>query len=461
MTCLASDMSSLSAQTEKFMKKKYILLSFFLFTAIFKAYPQQALSLSDAIQTTLTNNYGIQIEYKKVNISQNNNNWGQAGALPTIQLTLNQNNSRRYNSGSPISVIQTDTSFYSADVNPAVNLNWTLFNGFQVRMEKRKLEQLQKETEGNASIVISNTIQSVILGYYQAVLQKERLEVLRKNLTLSRDKYEYLKLKRSLGSSATSELLLEEGNYLNDSTNVLNQEMAYRNAIRNLNFILGVEETNTPQQLGDNLEFEDEEFNLDALSAKMQNDNIDLRKTYISQEILKQQVSLNRGQKYPTLSLEASQFVNQSNMYRLDTPGSIATLNSTTAVNFKLSFNLFNGGKIKRVIKNSLLQEEIGKIGISQLKNSLNKDLHSSYDLYNNRRNLHGIARRKREVADLNLSINEDKFKNGSINSFDYRSIQLNALLAEFEDLQTIYNLIEAKVSLMRLTGGIIETYGN
>ncbi|MTI32454.1 TolC family protein [Xanthovirga aplysinae] len=441
------------------MKKTYILLSFFLLVTNFKAFSQQSLSLSDAIQIGLENNYGIQIEGKKINISRNNNNWGQAGAYPSIQLVVNQSNNRTFDSGGPLSFIRNDTSYFSSGANPAINLSWTFFNGFKVKMEKRKLEQLQRETEGNASIVISNTIQSIILGYYQGVLQKERLEILNKNLSLSRDKYEYLKIKQSLGSSATSELLLEEGNYLNDSTNVLNQEIAYRDAIRNLNLLLGIKDTDTPLQLTDRMEFEALNYDLDELSTKMLQDNIDLKKTYISQEILKKEVRLSKVQKYPTISLEASQFLNQNNLYRIDTPGRIATFTSTTALNFRLSFNLFNGGRIKRAIKNAALQEEIGKIGIDQLKNSLNKDLHSTYDLFKTRRNLYGISQRKKDVASLNLSISEDKFKNGSINSFDYRNIQLNSLLAEFDALQAVYNLMEAKISLMRLTGGIIETY--
>ena len=143
-------------------------------------------------------------------------------------------------------------------------------------------------------------------------------------------------------------------------------------------------------------------------------------------------------------------------------PGPPDPLNSETSLyygNFTIAFTLFNGGKIKRAIQNAIVREDIENVRTDRLKLSLYKDLSEAYDSYNIRRQLYGINRRKREVADLNLQISEEKFRNGTINSFDFRTVQNNRLIAAVQELQSIYNLLDTNVSLMRLTGGIIEEY--
>lgn len=452
--------------------KKLVIISFIILSASpMKA--QKDLSLEDAIRIGLERNYDIRIEQKNIEESINNNSWGEAGRYPNITLNFNQNNSIQDN-------VETATPFQIQDVtqsrilNPVVSLDWTLFNGFKVNMSKKRLENLEQQTEGNASIVVSNTIQSIILGYYTAVLEKERLRELQKQLDLSRDKYEYFKLKKELGGAVTADLLLEENNYLTDSTNLINQQLSYRNAIRNLNVLLA-EEPDTQYNLTDPLEIEVVDYQFGDLYDQLEN-NVDLKKQYISQQILKYDTRIRKAERYPTLSLRSSY---SNNRNRLDLseasfpaqnqdgtlsfiPGPQDPLNSvtnTTSLNFVISFNLFNGGKINRAIQNAIIQEDIGNIQTDRLKNSLHKDLLEAYDEYNIRKLLNRINSRKRETSEQNLEISEEKFRNGTINSFDYRTVQNNNLVAAIQELQSIYNLIDSKVTLMRLTGGLIGEY--
>ena len=87
------------------------------------------------------------------------------------------------------------------------------------------------------------------------------------------------------------------------------------------------------------------------------------------------------------------------------------------------------------------------------------KDLADNFDQYSIRNKIYDINTRRVEVAQTNLNMSSDKFDNGSINSFDFRTVQNTHLNAAIQRLQSLYNLIDSKVSLMRLTGGIVETY--
>ena len=129
--------------------------------------------------------------------------------------------------------------------------------------------------------------------------------------------------------------------------------------------------------------------------------------------------------------------------------------------NFTISFTLFNGGRINRAIQRASLQENIGEIRVDRLKTSLRRDLKQAYDQYNSRKNLYEVNKRRKESARQNLDINSDKYSNGSINSFDYRTIQNTYLLASIQELQSLYNLIDSEITLLRLTGGLMRDYDN
>ena len=430
----------------------------------------QTLSLSDAIQIGLDRNYDIRIEKGNVEVATNNNTWGEAGRLPQVDISVGYNTTYTDNVKTAFPTATQGQTLNSAFI-PGVNVNWVLFDGFRIYATKRRLEQLQAESSGNASIVIANTLQSIILGYYLVVLEEERLEEFKKQLNLSSDRYELTKTKYDLGSSVTTDLLLEEGNYLTDSVNVINQELVVRNALRNLNVLLAEDDLDQPYHFVDSLSVEEEVYDLYSLQQKMLAENVDLRRQYISQSVLTSNKDIAKADRYPSLSFNAGITDNRSrlNLSRATfftgegfASGPSDPLRSVTDnyfANFTLSWTLFNGGRINRAIKNAVLQEDIGNLRVEQLKNRLDRDLSEAYDRYKVRLKLYRVNERREASAALNLSVTEEKFKGGTINSFDFRVVQNNYLSASIVRLQSLFNVIDSKIELMRLTGGLVQAY--
>ena len=55
------------------------------------------------------------------------------------------------------------------------------------------------------------------------------------------------------------------------------------------------------------------------------------------------------------------------------------------------------------------------------------------------------------------MQISGDKVRAGTINSFNYRDVQLIYLSASLNRLSAVYNLIDADTALARITGGIVR----
>lgn len=79
---------------------KKILLISFLFVS-FLSVSQTDLSLSEAIEKALANNFQIKLIKTNLDISETQNTWGMAGAVPTVNLNINNSNSLNDNTNNP------------------------------------------------------------------------------------------------------------------------------------------------------------------------------------------------------------------------------------------------------------------------------------------------------------------------------------------------------------------------
>lgn len=69
------------------------------------------------------------------------------------------------------------------------------------------------------------------------------------------------------------------------------------------------------------------------------------------------------------------------------------------------------------------------------------------------------LANEQEASAKLNLDLSADKLKNGSINSFNYRDVQIMYMNAAIAKFRAIYNVAQSNTDLLRITGGIIREF--
>jgi len=428
-----------------------ILFFLFLVSGI---YAQQPITLDEAILKGLENNFQIRIAKQQYNIAGLNNKWGTVGRFPSINLgvqSINRYDNTPVFDTASFEYIRGDQ--YTNSLTPYANLQWLLFDGLSVSINKQKLDLLENYSLGYSTIVVENTIQSIILGYYLALLEEERLKVLESVKGLSGDRFNYEMMRKDLGSSVTFDVLQAKNSYFSDSTNYLLQQLRVKNAYLRLNLLLG-EPPQVNFMLVDSFQVEIQNYLLDDLMNKMLASNRTLMNQYVNQEILKKDVKIAKSDIWPSLVMNAGVDYtqgwydwekHQQNTYLFD-----------YYANFTLSFNLFNGGNTKRAIESAKITEKIGEIEITQATQTLENLLVNQYDLYSIRKQLLEVANVNLESAELNMQIATEKYRNGTINSFNFRDVQLIFLNASSNKLNAIYDLIDSQVELLRLTGGII-----
>jgi len=428
------------------MKTILLLLIFLLSGLLVKA--QQTLTLTDAISKALENNYGIIITRGNQQIAEASNTWGAAGRYPYINLSLSDNNSYTINENANSSTIRL-----SADAS----VNWTLFDGFSVRINKTRLDELEELSKHNTAIMVEGTIQSVILAYYDVLLQKEKLKTVEEVLDLSEDRYRQMEDKKEYGAAVTYDVLQAQNAYLSDRGRFLLQEVAYKNSIRNLAYLMADTE-NVRYELTEKFEAIPVDYVFADLQAQMIENNKSLKNQYVNQRLLENAIAAAKSNYSPALDFRGG-VTGTSTRSGIEDQEANWSNNANFYGNFILSWNLFSGGNRKRAVQIAEIDQELGLVELEDIQHDLTNRLANLYEFYLVQKELLSVARENLEAARLNLQISQEKFDVGAINSFNFRDVQTFYLNSAQAELEAVYSFIDAHTSLLRIAGVIIQEY--
>ncbi len=426
-------------------KIKFIIL--FVLAGFFAA-AQQPLTLTDAISKALENNYGIVMIKESQRIAEIRNNWGNAGRYPYINLSLGDDNS--YN-------INNTENFANNRFSAGASLSWTLFDGFSVRINKQRFEELEQLSKQNTAIMVEGTIQSVILAYFDVLLQKEKLKNWDEIMQLSQDRFNQAEQRKAFGTYVTYDVLQAKNAYLTDRSGYLTQEVNYKNSLRDLNFLMA-DETGAEYNLTDSFQAIPVDYVLADLQAQMIENNKSLQNQYVNQRLLENAVAGAKSNFYPTIDFRGG-VTGTANRNNFEERGESWGNSANFYGNFTLSYNLYSGGNRKRAMDIAKIEEAIGLVEMEEMKHDLNNTLLNLYEFYVLRQELLTLAFENLEAAKLNLKLSKERFEAGTINSFNYRDVQISYITIAQRQLEAVYNFINAQTALLRMTGTIIQEY--
>ena len=417
------------------------------------SFSQRDLTASQAVFIALENNYQIIISEKQHEINEENNKWSEAGAFPTVTLTVANNNTIQDNTNNPFTF--TPGIVLSQSINPSLSANWNIFSGFAVKISKQRLEQLEEQSANNAVAVIETTIQDVLKAYYTAQLQNDRKDLFKSVLALSRDRYNYYELKEKYSSSNSLELLQFKNQYLTDSTNFLMQEISYLNSIRNLGLLMNDSTlVETGFHLTDKIDIAIDDVDFTNAEQDMLANNQNLKNQFIALELQSTNTSFQKSFLYPTLSFQAGVTPGWSSIRELKTNAfEVQITNLSYYGNLNLRYSLFNNWKNKRAHEVSKIQEEITALNIESMKQSLSNTLKNLIELYNVRLQLVSISQENLVYAEKAFHLAEERFELGTINSIELATFQHNYQNTMIQHFENLFNKMDTYLEIYKMTG--------
>jgi outer membrane protein TolC len=232
------------------------------------------------------------------------------------------------------------------------------------------------------------------------------------------------------------------------------QSLALRNAVRNLNLLMG-EEVDAQWLFSSTLEAPTATYSYIDVWNEVVSRNQSLRNQVLNSMLAEQDVRLAKSVMYPVLSFNAgiTESENQFSAGELSARG--ATLNYFG--NFTLNFNLFNGGRTRRALQNARVREEISLLSQQELERQVQADLRNLLDLYGAQLSIYELTAKNVDNQRVALEIARDRFQTGLVNTFDYRAQQLAFLNAGMARIEAMQQLLSTHTQMVRLRGGLVR----
>ncbi len=421
-----------------------------LLLCIVPLFAQDVLTVEEAIKIGLKNNFDVLIARNNVEIAENNRGKGTAGFLPTLDAmgdaTISENNEE---TNSPFSFGSTNTKSYMGNLS----LNWALFDGFKMFINKRKFDQLTELGYDQARNQIESSVVEIMRTYFNLVQQSQLLDVAKNNLEISKSRLNKEEVRISIGGLSSTDLLNARVTYNNDRSTTLNQELQLEIAMKDLNIALGrgpeikvfVQKEITLKIL---------ELDYDEILELSLEKNSALSISRRSQEIAKEDIELTKSVFYPRIALKGGATYSNRNIAR--SAGSEITSKSTNYEGgLQLSWNLFNGMQHSIDVQNAKIQEKNSRLIFEKSKNIISGLVREKYDTFQKRLLLMNLEKENVEAAHQNLERQQERYDLGTTTSLDFRDAQIKLVRAQANYIISRYQTRISRLEIDQLTGNL------
>ncbi|TVR76913.1 MAG: TolC family protein [Saprospirales bacterium] len=428
---------------------RLIIAGFFVVVMVSSAFSQERLSLEEAFEIALRQNYGIEIARKNFEISQTQNHPGNAGLLPRVGfqtgLNYSSNNSRQELFDGTIRSVEWAGNF---SFNTGVQATYTLYDGGGGRNQKMRLDRLENLSAQQIEVIARDMLSRLSRVFYTVIYFRDSEDYILESIRFFEELEELEQERLELGRG-TRLNLLQTQTELNRERARLEQVISMREiAMQDLFRLMNTEPFDVlPDAEG---YFDEEEVELENLLADVLINNPEVVFETIQQFVLESDLEISRAFKLPTIELNAGIDYN----YTLSEVGIFqSNRNYGPFIGATARFNIFDGHRSRKEIQVNQLRLEVGAMQLADLRSELETETRKRYLEFQNSGRLLEIERENLELARQNLELAEEMFLAGRINNFELREVQQQLVRGEEAIANVRRNRALAYIDLMALAG--------
>ena len=407
---------------------KRVILSALAAGIFATAAAQEELTLRKCLEIGLENNYDIRIVRNGERISDNNATAANAGMVPTIDF-------------------EAGYSF-----NAGINLNWTIFDGFRIRTNYKKLKEMQEMGTVRTRITIEDFVASLTAEYYNYVQQTLRLQNFRYAVALSRERLRITEARVSVGNFSRLDLLQARVDFNADSSKYMSQqELVSASRIR-INELLANKDVNEMLCIRDSVIEVNGELKWEELLAQTLDTNASLLLAGHDNVLAELDLKTVQARNYPYLNLTTG-YGYTYNRFGNGTTRSRGTLGLNAGV--KLGITIFDGNR-RREQRNARIDVENAQLTRERLEQSLRANLSNFWQAYRNNLEVIQLEKENLIAAKENYEIAMERYLLGDLPGIEMREAQKSLLDAEERILTAKYNTKVCEISLQQISGNVM-----
>lgn len=417
----------------------------------FQTSAQELLTLEEAVEITLQNNYEIRLAQNDLKVDSLGVSIGFAGMLPRVFAEANTNNSTQN-----ISQTRSDGTVRELDnaknnnLNYGVGLDWTIFDGLGMFARYDQLKELEKLGKAQLQNTLLNRVSAVMITYYDLVQQQQQLTALDSTLVISQQRVQLADNRFSIGKASKLEVLNAMVDLNTDKTLQIRQNELYENTKIRLNEIMA-RDTNINFRVKDEVLIANN-LQLAELERLATIQNPELQAQLINKRISELELKQIKGNRYPRISATTGYNFSDS-----ESSLGFTTKNIAQGWNygFAASIDIFNGSNQNRNEKIAKLQIENSSLVIDQQIQTIKSQLYIAFQTYLTNLSLIELETNNEDIAKENLDITLSKYKIGTIPTIEFRTAQLNYINATLRLSNALYQAKLSEITLKQLAGNL------
>ena len=411
-------------------------------------------TLRDCLEQGLLNNYSLRIARNDEQVSHNNATLANAGYLPTLDLsagysgTLNETETRLRAGGT-----EKTNGALDQTIDAGLNLNWTVFDGFNITANHQQLKELERQGETNTRIAIEDLVANIAAEYYNYVQQKIRLKNFLYAMSLSKERLRIVEARFHIGDFSRLDYQQAKVDFNADSAQYMKQQELLHTSRIELNELMANKDVDEFFIIRDSLINVEHVLNFDELWNATLQVNASLLKAMQNQNIARLDYKKVCSRDYPYVRLNGG-YGYSLNKYEMGSN----TRRSTLGLNFGVTvgFKLFDGNR-RRERRNASLAVQTARLEREQVEQALRADLSNLWQAYRNNLELLNLERQNLIAARDNHEIAMERYMLGDLSGIEMREAQKSLLDAEERILSAEYDTKLCEISLLQISGKIME----
>lgn len=446
----------------KIFSAKGILLLFVALVAFSPLYGQGGMggapvyTLKSCLEQGLLNNYSLRIVRNEEQVSKNNATLGNAGYLPTLDLsagyrgTVDNTETKLRATGET----NKENGVFDQTLDAGINLNWTIFDGFNITANYQKLRELERQGETNTRIAIEDLIANIAAEYYNYVQQKIRLHNFRYAVSLSKERLRIVEERYHIGNFSRLDYQQAKVDFNADSAKYMKQQELLHTSRIQLNELMANKNVDQPIIIQDSLINVSASLNFEELWNGTLQINATLLKANQNNTLAQLDYKKVCSRDYPYVRMNGG-YGYTLNKYDI----SANSRRSNLGLNFGVTvgFNLFDGNR-KRERRNARIAVQNARLERDQLEQALRADLTNLWQAYQNNLQMLNLERQNLVAAKENHEIAMERYMLGNLSGIEMREAQKSLLDAEERILSAEYDTKLCEISLLQI-GGMVTAY--
>ncbi|MDR0938852.1 MAG: TolC family protein [Mediterranea sp.] len=414
---------------------------------------QRVYALRDCLEEGLRNNYSLRIAHNEEQVSRNNATLGNAGYLPTLDFSagytgnLDNTETKTRATGE----VTKTNGVFDQTVNVGLNLNWTIFDGFNISTTYKQLKELERQGETNTRIAIEDFIASLTAEYYNFIQQKIRLENFRYAMSLSKERLRIAEASHLVGKFSGLDYQQAKVDFNADSAQYIKQQESLSTSRITLNELMANKNVDQLIAIKDSTIDVRSDLRLEELWDATLATNSSLLKADQNTRLAQMDYKKVNARNYPYLRLNTG-YGYTYNKYDINTYTHRGNLGFNAGVT--IGFNIFDGNR-RRERRNASIAYKNRQLERQNLELTLRSDLSNLWQAYRNNLQLLNLERQNLITAKDNHDIAMDRYIQGDLSGLEVREAQKSLLDAEERILTAEYNTKLCEISLLQISGRV------